>query len=440
MASISRDPNGNYTVQVVGGDGKRRSIRLGSVNKKTAESVKLKVEHLNALVTAKLPMDTETAQWVGKIGDDLAAKLAAAKLIPARVSQHLGAFLAGYVERRTPDSKPATIENLSTVCNDLTRYFGDGQPLREVTAALADGFRSHYLNRKLAAATAARRLKTVRMLFKHAAKMQLIDANPFADVTIQSVLPAGRKAYVTPADTAKILAECNPTWRILVALARFGGLRCPSEVLSLKWSDVNWATERMTVPSCKTEHIPGKAYRVVPIFAALRPYLRDAFELAADGAEYVVSTDYRAAAFRPGGWKNCNLRTTFLKIIRRAGVKPWPRLFQNLRASCETDLMASHPIHAVTAWIGNSPTVAMKHYLQVLDADFDKASRGGAESGAVVVQNAVQSPTATQRHGSTPKREPLENVGDCQLSTPSVITRPSVHMGRVGVEPTSNPL
>jgi hypothetical protein len=29
MASLSRDPNGNYTIQVVGGDGKRRSIRLG---------------------------------------------------------------------------------------------------------------------------------------------------------------------------------------------------------------------------------------------------------------------------------------------------------------------------------------------------------------------------------------------------------------------------
>src|SRR5207248_3733559 len=63
------------------------------------------------------------------------------------------------------------------------------------------------------------------------------------------------------------------------------GLRCPSEVLSLKWEHVNFGTARMTVPSCKTEHHPGKDYRTVPIFAELRPYLEEAFELAADGAE-----------------------------------------------------------------------------------------------------------------------------------------------------------
>src|SRR5208283_3720065 len=32
------------------------------------------------------------------------------------------------------------------------------------------------------------------------------------------------------------------------------------------------------------------------------------------------------------------------------------------------------PIHVVTAWIGNTVKVAMKHYLQVTDADFDRAA------------------------------------------------------------------
>ena len=65
----------------------------------------------------------------------------------------------------------------------------------------------------------------------------------------------------------------------------------------------------------------------------------------------------------------------------------------NMRASLETDLMADHPIHVVCKWVGNTPKVALGHYLQTLDSDFDKATRGGAESGAVagrVVQNPVQ--------------------------------------------------
>ena len=64
----------------------------------------------------------------------------------------------------------------------------------------------------------------------------------------------------------------------------------------------------------------------------------------------------------------------------------WPKLFHNLRASCETDLTAKHSIHVVTAWIGNTPKIALGHYLQTLDSDFTKAVEGyeksGAESGA----------------------------------------------------------
>ncbi|MFO0806617.1 MAG: hypothetical protein U0791_26225 [Gemmataceae bacterium] len=51
--------------------------------------------------------------------------------------------------------------------------------------------------------------------------------------------------------------------------------------------------------------------------------------------------------------------------------------------SYETDLMQDHPIHAVTEWIGNTPRVALRHYLQVLESDFAKAVNGGAETGAV---------------------------------------------------------
>jgi hypothetical protein len=84
------------------------------------------------------------------------------------------------------------------------------------------------------------------------------------------------------------------------------------------------------------------------------------------------------------------MRTTFLKIVLRAGLQPCPRLFHNLRASCETDLMKDHPIHCVCSWLGNTPTIALRHDLQLVEADFEKAVGGGAKSGTVEVQNAVQ--------------------------------------------------
>jgi integrase len=216
------------------------------------------------------------------------------------------------------------------------------------------------------------------------------------------VIKQERQRFITREVTSRILDKCDPTWKVIVALARYGGLRCPSEVLSLRWDGIDWEHSRITVESPKTEHHPGRARRVIPLFPELRDILGDAREIAPDGAVYVVGGNYRATANTPKGWKNCNLRTQFERIINRAGLEPWPRLFHNLRASRETELAAVHPLHVVTAWLGNTPKIAMTHYLQVTDADFERAvistcEVGGAKSGAQAVQNEVQHAHASTR-------------------------------------------
>jgi integrase len=391
MASISTDANGNVRILFVRGK-KRHAVRLGKITQKTANEVKLKVEHLNALLIARLPMDGGTAAWVAAIGDELAAKLAAVGLIPERRSETLGEFLNAYLDRRRVGAKPNTVSNIRRVVTDLLAVFDPKTGLRDFTADAAERFRAHYLERELAPSTVHRQLKFAKTMFTDAVKRKLIPENPFADVKTPNKVPTERRAYIPPADAEQVIAAANPTWRIIVALSRFAGLRCPSETLSFRWADVNFETNRMTVPSPKTEHIPGKEYRVVPIFAALRPHLEEAFELAEPGTEFVVSgpqaDGYRAAAVR--GWKGTNLRSTMLKLVRRAGLKAYPKPFHNLRASCETDLMQHHPIHVVTAWLGNTPSVAIGHYLQTLESDFRKAVGGGAESGAPAAQNRAQ--------------------------------------------------
>ena len=67
----------------------------------------------------------------------------------------------------------------------------------------------------------------------------------------------------------------------------------------------------------------------------------------------------------------------------------WPKPWQNMRSSRETELVERFPIHVATAWIGNSPAIASKHYLQVTKdhiaaalgepgAAFSLPSQGGA--------------------------------------------------------------
>ena len=83
----------------------------------------------------------------------------------------------------------------------------------------------------------------------------------------------------------------------------------------------------------------------------------------------------RRAAKGKNGWQNCNLRSGLLRIIKRAGLKPWPKLWHNMRASRETELANEHNVQNACDWIGNSVKVAMRHYLQTTEEDFERAVR-----------------------------------------------------------------
>ena len=111
----------------------------------------------------------------------------------------------------------------------------------------------------------------------------------------------------------------------------------------------------------------------MPIFPELRPYLEAAKAEAGD-AEYVITIP-KFSAWRDGG-PNPNPRTRMERIIKRAGLTPWPKLFHNLRATRQTELAQSFPEHVVCEWIGNSQAVAREHYLRVTDADYAKAAAG----------------------------------------------------------------
>lgn len=215
---------------------------------------------------------------MGAIGDDLAAKLAAVGLIHGCESRKLKEFLDNYIGGRQTDghTKGATLITIRRVADDLVSVLGDGADLRAITFEEAEQFKQFYQDKELAPATTYRRLKMAKMLFNHAVKLKLVPENPFADVKGKNSNPIERRHYFKVSDALKLIDAANPTWRTIIALARFAGLRCPSEVLSLRWENVDFVSGRMTVSSPKTEHLEGRAYRVVPIFAQLRQHLEDA--------------------------------------------------------------------------------------------------------------------------------------------------------------------
>ena len=147
----------------------------------------------------------------------------------------------------------------------------------------------------------------------------------------------------------------------------------------------------------------------------------DAFERAEPGAEYCCPQFENAGQM---------YRNHILKIIQHAGLTPWPKLFQNCRSSRETELAESYPIQVVCSWIGNSPKVAAKHYLQITEDHFEKA-----------VQFPLQNTAVSARTASQPNNHDEEKPFVCKPiqkeTTPCENTKPSL-LGRTGLEPVTS--
>ncbi len=119
-------------------------------------------------------------------------------------------------------------------------------------------------------------------------------------------------AFVSRETIAKVLEACpDAEWRLRLCLARYAGMRTPSESLELRWSDVDWDGKRLTITSPKTKK-QGKAYRTAPLFPEVEEALAEAFDQAPEGAVYCINR-YRS--------QDVNLRTHLLRIIRRLASK-----------------------------------------------------------------------------------------------------------------------
>ncbi len=384
MATIGSDPNGFKRILFVASDGKRKTIRLGKATMKQATAFKVKIEALIGQ-TITGAADDEVSRWLAGLSAEIYGRLAAVGLVKPRDcdGQTLAALIDGYIAGRKADAKPRTLINLDQARRRLVAFFGADKPIRDITEADAEEFYRSQLAEGLAPNTVRRTCGRAKQFLRFAVRKRLLPGNPFAELKTTVGSNPERKFFITAEMALKVLDACpDAEWRLIFALSRWGGLRCPSEVLGLRWFDVDWERSRFTVRSKKTEHHEGKDRRLVPIFPELLPHLADAFDRAEEGQEYVVTR------CRDGG---VNLRTQLERIVERAGLVSWPKLFHNLRASRQTELAERYPIHVVCAWLGNSARVAGEHYLQVTEAHFQWAAQIPAQSAA---ERACQAKTA----------------------------------------------
>lgn len=411
MATIVQKPNKTIEIRFTDANGKPQSIYPGKIAKRAAESIGSKIEHIVGRQICGAEPDRDITQWLANLPDKLYAKLSRKGLTPPRQvvaaepEPELAPTIKDWTDKYIKGHPGAagTIEQLQIAARGLCKEFGDCKRIDTFTAGDAEDFRK-WLQTKgnerknykagLAIGTVRRRIGRAKQFFNSAIKHRIISENPFAGEASASTGNLERLVMV-PTDWIEACIRKAPCedWRIILAFARYAGMRS-HETRIQKWEDIDLANNVMLIRSHKTPPV-----RRCPIFPELRPHLMRAREYAPQGAVFVQNRyDHKA-----------NILTTLEKIVTAAGLVPWEKPMQNLRATRETELLAHYPAKDVTSWLGNSPDIANKHYAMTMQASFDRAVADGAKIVGVTTKATTKLELSAGRSLSAEGRKAPRN-------------------------------
>ena len=393
MASLSKKKRkGKTCFEIwIGNEPNRSSIWLGSMSKSAANEILGHVIQLEAADGSNTLVPKSTVEWLKGLSDRFYLKMVKAGLAKERSSQTVGGFFAERLEKL--DCKPRTYSIYELAHKKFFAYVDQSLNLREVTAEMAhDFYHVNLVEAGMADSYRAKTAKVIREFFDKAVKFDLIDKNPFAGFEITAEVNLKRHVFIDRAVIVKIIeAATDARWRCLLGFAGLCGLRTRSEVAAICWEHIHWDSNTFTVPKVKTKE------RTVPIFGDFRKYL-EAYH------QQVIGPDMLKVATGPI-FPNCPKQPPLTRRLNRtvsqAGLQPWVKPWMNLRSSVETELVRQgFDLDTVSKWLGNSPDVARKHYLQITPDDIAKASAMGGK------KKSADSPQHSEAEGSENRVSP----------------------------------
>lgn len=389
MSSISKRPNGHRWLTYQFG-GKRHTLRLGLTTDAAATEFQLRLDRLLEFVRLGLDPEPALIAWRSKLDERLYKCLCTAGLAPPRGPDTLDQLLAAHEARLIARGrKSSTLTNARVLHANLRKFFSGTRRIQAISVQEADQFRAFLRLRgnrdgePLAVATVNNRCRRARTIFAMAVESEWLSRNPFREITTGREWNERRNLYVSVPLFTKIIGKsADHELRALLALVRFCGLRCPSEIRGLTWGAVAWEANTIVVYAPKNdEYDSGR--REVPLFAPIMPYLLAHCERCGD--------DSAGALMFPRHQKTGAAITGRLATLcRKAGEVLFTKPFVNLRASGERDaFLAGHSIDEIAQWWGHSPEVALRHYKRIAK---ERAAAAGALRPSSEATNPKRNP------------------------------------------------
>ena len=267
MASIGREGERGELKRIIfrNAAGKQQSLRLGRCSVRAAQGALAGFERVLEAHRVGSTIHPDGVRWLESIDDRLHARVARLGLAQPRAAA-VGVTLGGLLDRFTSAAtvKPSTAAAYRQSVESLRRHFGEETPLSKITPEHADRWRKATADGGYAAATVAKRTMIAKGIFRRAVRWGLIASSPFDGMRVGAQTNHNRLRYIPRETIQRVLDACpSVEWQAVIGLARFAGLRMPSEVVGLTWADVAWDTGALTVRSPKTAGHGGHGIRTV---------------------------------------------------------------------------------------------------------------------------------------------------------------------------------
>jgi len=186
--------------------------------------------------------------------------------------------------------------------NNLLSAF-KGKYLFEITPQMIEKYKASRLE-KVEPATVNRELACLKHMYTKAIEWGYVRTNPVKAVKLLKE-PPGRLRYLRPEEVGALTKACSDYMRPIVVMALNTGMR-KSEILNLKWKDVDLKNRKITVINTKNNES-----RVIPINQTLFEELIPLSQKA--NGEYVFS-DRNGHPFR-------DIKKGFTAALKRAGIE-----------------------------------------------------------------------------------------------------------------------
>lgn len=263
-------------------------------------------------------------------------------------------LIADYLEySRT--NKRSYLDDVS-LAGRILAFFGDCMA-QEVTQQSIERYKGARREKRvgdhlLSGSTINRELAFLKVVFSKAMTWKKANHNPVLGMKFYNERDKARVRYLTQDQQERLVGVCPPALRRIVLVALRTGLR-QSEIMGIRWQDVDMATNQITVTKTKN----GRK-RYIPLHGDVAELLSQMPRTS----EYVFQ--------RPNGgppkWDKA-LRLAWEKALATAGITDFR--FHDTRHSLASQLaMRGASLQAIAAILGHSTTRMAERYAHLSPA------------------------------------------------------------------------